>query len=81
MATIQLEPGSKTITARLVDGTVMTSSAATRRINGATQIVHKPYQTIRCQFPGESGFATFVGNASTRYINLPSGTTLVFRSV
>lgn len=79
MAVIQLEPGSKTITARLVDGTVMSKSLG--QINGATQIVLKPYQTIRCQFPGESGFATFVGNSSTRYINLPTGTTLAFRSV
>lgn len=80
MATIQVEPGSKVITARLDNGVITTSTTSVRRISGASHIVHKPYQNMRIQFPGSTTFYTFIGNSKTSSIALPSGTSLVYRS-
>ncbi len=80
MATIQLEPGSRVVTARLDNGVVMTISSTVRRVSGASHIIHKPYQNMRIQFPGDNTFYTFIGNSKTSSIALPSGTSLVYRS-
>lgn len=80
MATIQLEPGSKTVTARLDNGVVMNVPSTARRLSGASHIIQKPYQTIRLQFPGYPTTYTFVGTSKSRNIALPAGTTLAYRS-
>lgn len=76
MATIQVEPGSKTVTGRLVDGTLMNASAGSR-INGATHVVIKQGQSVRVT---KAGFeTTYTSSSGNRYISCGSGTVLAYR--
>lgn len=78
MATIQVEPGSKTVTGRLVDGTLM-NAGANSRINGATHVVIKQGQSVRVTKPGFE--TTYTSSSGNRYISCGTGTVLAYRIV
>ena len=76
MAVIQVEPGSKVVTGRLVDGTLM-SASANSRINGATHVVIKQGQSVRVAIAGHE--TTYTSSSGNRYISCSSGTVLAYR--